>query len=192
MTILIIGLLIFLGIHSSRIFAETARQKFIAQRGENTWKGVYTVVSVIGLGLIIWGYSLARQQPIVLWNPPVATRHIAALLTLLAFILVASTYFKQSWMRVRFQHPMVLGVKVWALSHLLSNGTLADVLLFSGFLAWAVLCFIASKKRDRLLKTQYPAAQAKATILAVVAGVIGWLVMAMWLHGLLIGVKPFG
>jgi uncharacterized membrane protein len=192
MTILIIGLLIFLGIHSSRIFAETARQKFIAQRGENAWKGVYTVVSVIGLGLIIWGYSLARQQPIVLWNPPAATRHIAALLTLLAFILVASTYFKQSWMRVRFQHPMVLGVKVWALSHLLSNGTLADVLLFGGFLVWAVLCFIGSKKRDRLLKTQYPASQAKATILAVVAGVIGWLVMAMWLHGLLIGVKPFG
>jgi uncharacterized membrane protein len=192
MTILFIGLLIFLGIHSSRIFAETARQKFIAQRGENAWKGVYTVVSVIGLGLIIWGYSLARQQPIVLWNPPVATRHIAALLTLLAFILVASTYFKQSWMRVRFQHPMVLGVKVWALSHLLSNGTLADVLLFGGFLAWAVLCFIASKKRDRLLKTQYPTAQAKATILAIVAGVIAWLVMALWLHGLLIGVKPFG
>jgi uncharacterized membrane protein len=192
MTILIVGLLIFLGIHSSRIFAETARQNFIAQRGENAWKGIYTVVSFIGLGLIVWGYGLARQQPIVLWNPPAATRHIAALLTLIAFILVASTYFKQSWMRVRFQHPMVLGVKVWALSHLLSNGTLADVLLFGGFLAWAVLCFIASKKRDRLLKTQYPAAQAKATILAVVAGVIGWLVMAMWLHGLLIGVKPFG
>jgi uncharacterized membrane protein len=192
MTILIVGLLIFLGIHSSRIFAETARQKFIAQRGENAWKGIYTVVSFIGLGLIVWGYGLARQQPIVLWNPPVATRHIAALLTLVAFILVASTYFKQSWMRVRFQHPMVLGVKVWALSHLLSNGTLADVLLFGGFLVWAVLCFIASKKRERLLKTQYPAAQAKATILAVVAGVIGWLVMAMWLHGLLIGVKPFG
>jgi uncharacterized membrane protein len=192
MTILFIGLLIFLGIHSSRIFAETARQKFIAQRGENAWKGIYTVVSFIGLGLIVWGYGLARQQPIVLWNPPVGTRHIAALLTLIAFILVASTYFKQSWMRVRFQHPMVLGVKVWALSHLLSNGTLADVLLFGGFLVWAVLCFIASKKRDRLLKTQYPAAQAKATILAVVAGVIGWLVMAMWLHGLLIGVKPFG
>jgi uncharacterized membrane protein len=192
MTILIIGLLIFLGIHSSRIFAETARQKFIAQRGENAWKGIYTVVSFIGLGLIVWGYGLARQQPIVLWNPPLATRHIAALLTLIAFILVASTYFKQSWMRVRFQHPMVLGVKVWALSHLLSNGTLADVLLFGGFFAWAILCFIASKKRDRLLKTQYPTAQAKATILAIVAGVIGWLVMAMWLHRLLIGVKPFG
>jgi uncharacterized membrane protein len=192
MTILMIGLLIFLGIHSSRIFAENERQKFIAQRGENAWKAIYTMVSFIGFGLIIWGYSLARQQPIVLWNPPVATRHIAALLTLIAFILIASTYFKQSWMRVRFQHPMVLGVKVWALSHLLSNGTLADVLLFGGFLAWAVLCFIASKKRDRLLKTQYPAAQAKATILAIVAGVLGWLVMAMWLHGLLIGVRPFG
>jgi uncharacterized membrane protein len=192
MLVLGIGLLIFLGVHSSRIFAESTRKQFIAQRGEKTWKGIYTISSLVGLGLIIWGYSLARQQPVVLWNPPIATRHIAALLMLVSFILIASANGKNNWMRVKLHHPMLLGVKLWALSHLIANGNLADVLLFGGFLAWAVLCFIASKKRDRLLNTQYPSAEAKATVLAVVAGVIGWLVMAMWLHGLLIGVKPFG
>jgi uncharacterized membrane protein len=192
MLVLGIGLLIFLGVHSSRIFAESTRKQFIAQRGEKTWKGIYTISSLVGLGLIIWGYGLARQQPVVIWNPPIATRHIAALLTLVSFILIASANGKNNWMRVKLHHPMLLGVKLWAFSHLIANGNLADVLLFGGFLAWAVLCFIASKKRDRLLNTQYPPAQTKATILAIITGVIGWLVMAMWLHGLLIGVKPFG
>jgi uncharacterized membrane protein len=192
MTILIIGLLMFLGVHSSRIFAETARQKFIAQKGENAWNGIYTLVSFVGLALIVWGYGLARQEPTILWNPPKASRHIAALLTLIAFILIASPYFKQSWMRVRFHHPMLLGVKVWALSHLLANGSVADILLFGGFLAWAVLCFITSKKRDRELKTQFPEAKTTSTIGAIAAGFITWALFAFWLHGVLIGLKPFG
>jgi uncharacterized membrane protein len=192
MTVLIIGLLVFLGVHSSRIIFESARQKFIKQRGENAWKGIYTLISFIGLALIVWGYSLARQTPTALWSPPTATRHIAALLTLVAFILVASTYFKQSWMRVRFHHPMLLGVKVWALSHLLANGTVADTLLFGGFLIWAVLCFVTSKKRDRRLNTQFPEAKASATIAAVISGFAIWALFAFWLHGLLIGVRPFG
>jgi uncharacterized membrane protein len=191
LVVLIIGLLLFLGIHSARVFAEPARQKFIAQRGLNTWKGIYTVVSLVGLGLIVWGYSLARQQPIVLWNPPVATRHIAALLTLVAFILIASANKKNNWMRVKLHHPMLLGVKVWAFSHLIANGSLADVLLFGSFLAWAVLCFIACKKRDRLSGTKFPAAQTSATVKAVIAGIVGWVIFAIWLHGWLIGVKPF-
>jgi uncharacterized membrane protein len=192
MTILLIGLIVFLGTHSARIFAEPARQKLIAKHGEKAWKGMYTLASLMGFGLVIWGYSLARQQPTVLWNPPVATRHIAALLMLIAFILVASANGKNNWMRVKLHHPMLLGVKVWALSHLLANGNLADVLLFGGFLAWAVLCFISSKKRDRLLKVVYPAAQTAATVKAVVAGIVGWGIFAFWLHGWLIGVKPFG
>jgi uncharacterized membrane protein len=192
MTILVIGLLLFLGTHSARIFAEPARQTFIAKRGEKAWKGIYTLASLLGFGLIIWGYSLARQQPTVLWNPPVAMRHIAALLTFFAFVLVASANGKNNWMRVKLHHPMLLGVKLWALSHLLANGNLADILLFGGFLVWAVLCFISSKKRDRLLKVVYPASETSATVKAVVAGIVGWGVFAFWLHGWLIGVKPFG
>jgi uncharacterized membrane protein len=192
MTALVIGLLIFLGIHSSRIFAEASRQTFIAERGEKAWKGIYTLVSLVGLGLIVWGYSLARQQPNALWNPPNATRHIAALLTLFAFILVASANGKNNWMRVKLHHPMLLGVKVWALSHLLANGNLADVLLFGGFLAWAVLCFIACKKRDRRLNIQFAEPETAATVKAIAFGIVGWAVFAFWLHGWLIGIKPFG
>jgi uncharacterized membrane protein len=192
MLILIAGLIIFLGLHSSRIFAEGPRQRFIAQRGEKAWKGLYSLGSLLGFALIIWGYSLARQQPVTLWNPPVATRHIAALLTLIAFILVFSANGKNNFFRAKLHHPMVLGVKVWAISHLISNGNLADLLLFGGFLVWAVLCFSSSRKRDRNMKIQYPASEIGPTLIAVATGVFAWAVMAFWLHGALIGVKPFG
>ncbi len=192
MIILILGIVLFLGVHSARIFAEPARQQFIAKRGVNAWKGLYTVVSLVGFALIIWGYSLARQSPTVLWTPPLATRHIAALLNWLAFILVLAPYAKNNFFKTNLRHPMTLGVKVWALAHLISNGHLADIILFGSFLLWAVLCFSAARKRDRAEHISYPAAQASATVLAVVIGTIAWAVMAFWLHGALIGVKPFG
>jgi uncharacterized membrane protein len=192
MLILIAGLVLFLGLHSARIFFEGPRQSFIANRGEGTWKGFYSLISAVGLGLIIWGYGLARQQPTVLWTPPIATKHIAALLTLPAFILMASVYLKRSFFRTRFHHPMLLSVKLWALSHLLANGNLADSLLFGSFLVWAVLCFISSKKRDRRLGVRYPSAETPATLIAIVIGLGAWAAMALYLHPLLIGVKVFG
>jgi uncharacterized membrane protein len=192
MLILIIGLIMFLGLHSARIFFEQPRQKFIARYGENAWKMLYSIESVVGLGLIIWGYSLARQQPVILWNPPVATKHLAALLTLAAFILVLSSYVKTSFFRSKFHHPMLLGVKLWALSHLLANGSLADALLFGGFLIWAVFCFINSKKRDRQNGIQYPASEIPATFTAIVLGTGAWAAMAFYLHPVLIGVRVFG
>jgi uncharacterized membrane protein len=192
MLILITGLFIFLGLHSSRIFAEGPRQRLIARRGEKAWKGIYSLGSLLGFGFIVWGYSLARQQPVVLWNPPAATRHIAALLTLIAFVLVFSANGKNNFIRAKLHHPMLLGVKVWAISHLIANGNLADVLLFGAFLVWAVLCFSASKKRDRALNIQYAPGEAGPTMIAVATGFIAWAVMAFWLHAILIGVKPFG
>jgi uncharacterized membrane protein len=192
MLILITGLILFLGIHSTRIFAEPSRQKFIARRGEKPWKGIYTLVSLLGLAFIIWGYSLARQQPIVLWTPPKASRHIAALLMLLSFILLASANGKNNFFRCTFYHPMLLGVKLWAISHLIANGNLADVLLFGGFLGWAVLCFSSCRKRDRALNIQFPAWEVRPTVIAIVAGVIGWAAFAFWLHAFLIGVRPLG
>jgi uncharacterized membrane protein len=191
MFILISGLIIFLGLHSTRIFAEGPRQKFIAERGEKAWKGLYSLGSLLGLGFIVWGYSLAREQPLILWNPPVATRHIAALLTLIAFILIFSANGKNNFFRAKLHHPMLLGVKVWAISHLISNGSLADLLLFGGFLGWAVLCFSSSRRRDRTMKIQYPAGEIGPTIIAVISGTVAWGLMAFWLHGVLIGVKPF-
>lgn len=191
MTVLILGLLIFLGAHSVRIFAEDWRNAQRKRLGEGPWKGIYSLVSIVGFGLIVWGYGLARQQPVALWSPPTAMRHLAALLTLLAFVLLAAAYVPRNAIKSRLHHPMVLAVKTWALAHLLANGLLADLVLFGAFLAWAVACYAAAKKRDRAALTQYPAGTAVATAATVVAGAAVWALFAFWLHALLIGVRPF-
>ena len=191
MTILIIGLAIFLGVHSARIVAEQWRQAQIARWGESTWKLGFSVLSAVGLGLIVWGYGVARHAPVVLWNPPTGMRHAAGLLTLLAFILLAAAYVPRNHFKARFHHPMVLGVKAWAVGHLLANGAVADLLLFGGFLGWAVLAFIAARRRDRLAGTTYAAGTVQGTLIAIVAGTVAWALFAFWLHGVLIGVLPF-
>jgi uncharacterized membrane protein len=164
----------------------------MAQRGEGAWKGLYSVVSLIGFGLIIWGYGLARQQPVVLWVPPVATRHIAALLMLFAIIMLVAAYVPGNAIKSKLHHPMTLSVKTWALAHLLANGNLADVLLFGSFLVWAVFCFIAARKRDRVAGTVYPAGRAMPTVITVVVGLVVYGGFVMVLHKWLIGVAVFG
>jgi uncharacterized membrane protein len=192
MGVLILGLVLFLGVHSVRIFANDWRTQVLAQRGEGAWKGLYSVLSVVGLVLVVWGYGMARQQPVVLWVPPVATRHIAALLTLVAFILLTAPYVPRNGIKARLHHPMVLGVKVWAFAHLLANGNLADVVLFGSFLLWAALSFRAARARDRAAGTVYAPGTASATIITLVVGTVAWVVFTLWLHVLLIGVRPFG
>ncbi|MFN7857120.1 MAG: NnrU family protein [Acidovorax sp.] len=192
MLVLVIGLVLFLGVHSVRIVSDPWRSQMLARMGEGAWKGLYSLVSVIGLALIVWGYGLARQQPVVLWMPPVGMRHAAALLTLVAFVLLVAAYVPRNGIRARLRHPMVLGVKVWALAHLLSNGSVADVLLFGGFLAWAVASFRAARQRDRALGTTYAPGTAAATGITVVVGVAAWAAFAVWAHAWLIGVAPMG
>lgn len=193
MTALVLGLILFLGIHSTRVFADGWRTRFIAERGDKPYKGLYTVVSLVGFALLVWGYGAARHAPVVLWPaPPVALRHVASLLTLVAFVLLAAAYVPRNAIKSRLHHPMVLGVKAWALGHLLSNHTLADLLLFGGFLLWAVLSYSAAKRRDRAQGTVYPAGTAGGTIATVVVGAVAWAVFAFWLHRVLIGVQPLG
>ena len=192
MTYLILGLIVFLGLHSVRIVADDWRTAQVKRLGENTWKGLYSLLSIAGFGLIVWGFGLARQQPVALWVAPVAMRHIAALLTLVSFVLLAATYVPGNAIKARLHHPMLLGVKVWAFAHLLCNGTLAEILLFGAFLAWAVPCYIAAKKRDRAAGRQYPAGTAGGTAAAVVAGLAAWAGFTFWGHAMLIGVRPFG
>ena len=192
MTVLILGLIVFLGAHSTRILADDWRTAQRKRLGEGVWKGIYSVISLVGFGLIIWGFGLARQEPVVLWAPPVAMRHVAALLTLIALVLLAAAFVPRNAIKSRLHHPMVLGVKTWAFAHLLANGRLAGLLLFGAFLAWAVVCYIAAKKRDRAAGTQYPAGSAGATAATVAAGVVLWALFAFWLHGALIGTRPFG
>ena len=192
MSMLIAGLVLFLGVHSARVFAESARTRFIAERGAGTWKGLYTVVSLLGFALIVWGYGAARQQPTVLWISPLWTRHLAGLLMLLAFVLIVATYVPGNAIKARLHHPMVLSVKVWALAHLLANNTLADLLLFGSFLVWAVLSFRAARARDRVGAVVYPPGRAGPTVVTVIVGVVAWAVFAFWAHGWLFGVRPFG
>ena len=193
MGMLLLGLVLFLGVHSVRVFAEGWRTAAVARWGAGSFKGAYSLLSVAGLLLIIWGYGAARTSPVVLWSPPVATQHIAALLTWVAFVFLAAAYVPRNALRAKLRHPMVLGVKVWAFAHLLANGTLADVLLFGSFLVWAVLSFRAARQRDRLAgATGRPASSAAGTAATVVAGTAAWAFFALWAHGAWIGVRPFG
>ena len=192
MKLLILGLIVFLGAHSVRIVADRWRSAQIARLGENAWKGLYSLVSAVGLGLIVWGYGQTRMAPVDLWMPPVWTRHLASLLTLAAFVLLAAAYVPGTRIKGAVHHPMVIGVKVWALAHLLANGRLGDLVLFGAFLAWAVLDFRAARARDRASGTHYPGGRWDRDVVAVAAGVAGWGAFAFWLHGWLIGVRPFG
>ncbi|MBY0410785.1 MAG: NnrU family protein [Burkholderiaceae bacterium] len=192
MFFLVLGLVLFLGAHSVRIVANGWRTQTVGRLGEGPWKGVYSLVSAVGLGLIVWGYGMARQQPVVLWVPPLGMRHAAALLMLIAFVLLAATYVPRNAIKARLHHPMVLSVKVWALAHLLCNGNLADVLLFGAFLLWAVFNFRAARQRDRAQGTGYATGTAAGTGVTVLVGAIAWAAIAFWAHAALIGVAPFG
>ena len=190
MVYLMLGLLLFLGAHSVRIVADGWRTHSIARIGAHAWKGIYTVVSLLGFGLIVWGFGVARAQPVQLWSPPLGLRHVALLLTLIAFVLLAAAYVPGNSIKARLHHPMVLAVKVWALAHLLANGNAAPVLLFGAFLVWAVLNFSAARRRDRAAGTIYAPGTALATLVTVVVGAVAWAVFAFWLHGWLIGIRP--
>jgi uncharacterized membrane protein len=191
MFVFIAGLLLFLGVHSVRIVAEDWRTTQRASLGENTWKMTYSLVSLIGFAVLVWGYGMARQQPLVVWTPPNGMRHLAGLLILAAFILLVAAYVPRNGIKARVHHPMILGVKLWAAAHLLANGTLADMLLFGSFLVWAIFSFKATRQRDRVTGVVYPAGTATGTITVVAIGIAAWALFAFWLHGMLIGVKPF-
>jgi len=188
---LILGLLMFLGVHSVRIVGDGWRTAQIARFGEPLWKGVYSLAAAVGLALIIWGYHLAHAQPVVLWTPPSWMRYLGGLLTVPAFVLLAAAYVPGNRIKAAVGHPMVAGVKLWAFAHLLANGTLAALLLFGAFLAWAVADFAHARKRDRAAGTHYPAGSAPRDVVVVLVGFLAWALFAFLLHGWLIGVPPF-
>ena len=202
MTWLILGLVLFLGAHSTRIFADPWRTHTISAWGDKPFKGVITVLSLLGFYGLIVGYAEVRLQPVFIWQPPIATRHISVLLMLFASILLVAAYIPANHFKVRLGHPMVLSVKVWALAHLLSNGNLADIILFGAFLAWSVMDFKSARARDRAqAETQTllsgktaPAMRPKisATLTAVVVGAGVWALITFVFHALVVGVSPLG
>ena len=191
MLLLVAGLVIFLGVHSVRIFAEPWRGAQIAKLGLSAYKGIYSVASAVGLVLIAIGYAQARSVPIVLWNPPLWTRHLSALLVLFAFVLLAAAYVPRNRIKAAVGHPMIIGVKIWAAGHLLANGHVEDLLLFGGFLLWAVLDFRAARRRDRLHGRVSGRGSLFGDVATLVIGAAAWAVFALYLHAWLFGVRPF-
>ncbi|MGA0792513.1 MAG: NnrU family protein [Burkholderiaceae bacterium] len=198
---LILGLVLFLGVHALRVFAEGTRERLIGSMGPFVYKAFYSIVSIIGLLLIVSGYTAARTEPIVLYTPPMGMAHAASLLTLIAFVLLAAAYIPGNMILRKLKHPMTLAVKVWALAHLLSNGTLADVLFFGGFLVWSVLVYRSARRRPPVENpglSNLPAVIASrppsmlASLLTLVVGIGAWAWFAFQGHALLIGVAPFG
>lgn len=192
MSFLILGLVLFLGVHSVRILAGDWREAQIARLGEMRWKGAYSLASAAGLGLIVWGYGMAHVDSPVLWQTPPWTRHVAATLTVPAFILLVAAYIPGSHIKAAVGHPMVAGVTVWAVAHLIANGSLADATLFGVFLVWAVVSFASSHRRDRLAGRGYPARGWSADGAVLAVGLVAWAAFAFYGHAWLIGVRPFG
>ncbi len=189
MLLLLLGLVLFLGAHSTRVFAEGWRGATIARIGEERWKGLYSVVSIVGLVLLIWGYARARGE-MPLWSPPEFLRYATIALMLPALVILVAARVPRNAIKAKLHHPQILGVKLWAFAHLLSNGNLADVLLFGGFLAWAILSFSAARKRDRAAGTAYPPGTARGTVLCVIAGLAIYATFLLGLHRWLFGASP--
>jgi uncharacterized membrane protein len=191
MTWLLLGLVLFLGVHSVAIVSPAGRDRLAAQM-------LYSLTSAVGLGLIVWGYGLARENPVLLYSLPGGFRHLAALLLLPVFVLLLAAYLPGRIQRAA-KHPMLLAVKLWAFAHLLAQsvtgGSLADVLLFGGFLAWAVADRISLKRRAQAgaLRT-VPALPPSAAndVIAVVGGLALYGLTVMWGHAFFFGVRPFG
>lgn len=190
MAFLILGLVLFLGVHSVRVFADPWRTATIARIGELPWKGIYAVLSILGFALLVYGYGQARMQ-VPIWTPPVWTKHITALLMLPVFILFLAAYVPKNAMKAKRRHPQLLSVQLWALAHLVSNGNLADLLLFGSFLVWAVVAHGAATARDRAAGLGPGEYKHSMTVLTGVLGLVLYVVFAMVLHTMLIGVRPF-
>ncbi len=201
MGLLVAGLILFLGVHLLRVLSEDQRTRLIQTYGALAYKGAYSILSVVGFILIVAGYAAARTEPVILYTPPTGMAHAASLFTLVAFVLLVAAYVPGNWFLLKFKHPMTLAVKTWALGHLLANGGLHDLLLFGGFLIWAVLVFRSARKRPCVaqpgLADGLPALIASkpssllGTLATVGIGVGAWAWFAFQGHALLIGVAPF-
>jgi uncharacterized membrane protein len=190
MLILIAGLVLFFAAHAVSIVGEPWRDGMVAKLGELPWKASYSVVSLVGLVLVALGYAEARIEPIILYAPPTALRHVALLLLALVFPLLLATYLPGR-IKTATKHPTLVAVKVWAFAHLLANGSLADVLLFGSFLAWAIADRISLKRRaPRPLPGAPPSALNDA--LAIVLGLGIYALFVFWLHARAFGVSPIG
>ncbi len=185
MEILILGLVLFLGIHCLRIVAPHWRQRMVDKLGLGPWKGIYSVASLLGLGMIIWGYGQARAETEYLYLLPEGTRHAAYGMMLVSLILAVASDLPVGYIRNRVRHPLLIAAIIWAIAHLMMNGDTASILLFGAFLIWALIALVS------VIGRREPAPELKtawADVAAFAGGITIWLAIAWWLHEWLIGV----
>jgi uncharacterized membrane protein len=191
MAVLVVGIVLFLGLHLIRVIAPGFRQAMVDRMGPSAWRGVYSVLSILTLVLLIYGFGIARTQTTVLYTPPQGMVHLTLLLMLLALICLAASLLPAGYIATKTKHPMVLSVKIWALAHLLVNGDSASVLLFAAFLAWGVILRISLKRRQRAGEVVLrPFVSSRYDIYAVVLGAVAWVLILFKLHEWIIGVSP--
>ncbi len=188
MELFLIGIGLFFGIHSMSIVALPLRDK-LAAKSEIGWKVLYSIISLVGIVLIAKGYADLRQSPVHLYASPSWLRHVSALLLLPTFIFFLAPYFPGKIKKV-LKHPQLVAIKLWAVAHLLVNGTLADVLLFGAFLFWAVAERVSMKKRDSRAVAGAPESAAN-DVVVIVIGLAIYIGTVFWFHRMLLGVDPF-
>ena len=183
MTLLICGLILFLGIHSVSIFADQWRNDQVAKLGALTWKLIYSLMSIVGIALMTIGYLEARPQPITIWSPPSWAWQITVYVSLVSLILIAAAYVPKNAIKLKLKDPMLVGVIVWAICHLTTIGSLAGILLFGSFLLWGVLDLLSCRAR----RSKPPLAQEKAsvvmTLATIAAGTVAFLPFARIAYG---------
>lgn len=191
MIYMIFGLLLFLGVHSLNLFAEDWRRERIERWGLWPYKIIYSLVSLVGLVVLVWGFGQMRQESFYVWHPPIGLQHGILLLMLPAMILLVAAYFPKNHIKAKLGHPMLLAVKVWALSHLLVNGRMGDIVFFGAFLVWGIMLYGKLRRRDRQEGNVPPQPRLLATVATVILGVVTWYIFAMYLHIHVTGVPAF-
>jgi len=184
----VVGLVLFFGMHSASIVALPLRDR-LAAKSELGWKALYGLVSLAGVVLVARGYAELRQTPTLLYVSPVWVRHVAAVFLLPTFVLFLAPYFPGR-IASATKHPQLVAVKIWAVAHLLVNGTLADAMLFGSFLVWAVADRISMKSRPVRPISGAPASAVNDVVLVVV-GLALYVALVLWLHEVAFGVRPF-
>jgi uncharacterized membrane protein len=188
---MILGLAAFLGGHAFVTF-RAERAAAITRLGEGPYKGLFSLVSLAGIVLISYGFAHYRDIGLIaVWHPPAWTRHVAVTLMWPAVICVVAAYIRGDIQRV-LKHPMLVGVKLWALAHLVANGDLGGIILFGAILAWAVFDRITLKRRSDPGAPAIPSGGRRNDIIAIVVGTLVYLALGFWFHPYLIGLRVFG
>lgn len=187
MTLMMVGLALFLGVHLTAVIG--LRDSAMAQIGEGPWKGLYAVVSILGFVAMVYGFAEARLQPEVVWAPPVWTRHLGLTIMLPVFPLVFAAYLPGRIKRLAGGHPMVVGAFLWALSHVVANGFLHEMVFFGSWLVWAVIDYASLRRRPaRVIPTAPPSSLNDG--IALVGGLAVYAAFLFGVHEWLFNVAP--